>query len=268
MKLPARLALAFCAALCLIACSAADIAEPVATEQQAASTNHTVWNGWTTIGTTSSKFCRAYYMGASGGHSGSPTWGNGVPKIGAGFDMFPTSIGATPYSTSFGSAVGSVTCQDKSDFGITGGQSSDDAPFYILFGPAYGSSTVSGSSYLWSEQAFCYLNGVYGLSTSNECVRVTPPAGSGDWQLYVSGVADISGSAKCVHPNRSWTLSGPFTATYGNTAVGAWAANSFCGITEVTGNLDDSYVWVRSQWGYWTLEVGSGVTAKMHCATF
>jgi hypothetical protein len=270
MKCLASLALACIAALTLsflISCSDA-VNEPVASQQQAASTLYGAINGSTSMPFNTNRFCRMEYFGATNGHAGSASWPNGVPKEGATWGAWPPSLTAFPYSTSLGSAIAYALCQDKSDFGITGGQSSDTSPFYLLWNTSFGQSYRDGLVSLWSEQAFCWLNGTIGLSASNELAEVfPPPSGTGNWTLYVAGYPGVGGSAKCIHPNRSWTLQGPYVATSGQTTVGPSATNSFCGFSKVTGNLDGGYIWIRQQWGFWTIEA-SGVTGEMRCAVF
>lgn len=254
-----------------IGCGALPV-EEVGDQRQAASTLYGATNGSTGMPQNSNRFCRAEYFGATNGHAGSATWLNGVPKVGATWGAWPPSLTAFPFSTSQGTATSYALCQDKADFGITGGQSSDTQPFYMLWGTNLGQSVREGTVSLWSEQAFCWLNGLNSLSTPTETAEVfPPPSGTGNWTLYMTGVPELGASAKCIHPNRPWTLAGPYVATAGQTVTGPAAANSFCGLSKVKGNLDGSWTesrfWIRQSFGVWILET-LGVEAAMRCAVF
>jgi hypothetical protein len=256
--------------LCVLAgCSGVGVVEfddaGIGEQSQAASASFSVYNASTPTWSSSSTFCVPAYFGASGGHTGSPTWSSGVAKYGYGADYLGF-LAAFPYDLTIGGhAYAWSRCYDYSDFGITGGQTSDSSPPYVQWTVASGSGLLGMSTELWSEQAFCYLGGVYSLSHTNEEAKVEPPAsGTGNWTLAISGYAYIRAEGKCVHPNKAWTLLGPYTVANG-VVWGPSTTSSVCALSRVKGNYDDQSAWITQESGQWKL-TATGVTAAMRCA--
>jgi len=272
------MALALCAALALSCSDATN--EDTAWQSQASTFGYSVQDQWKTIPSVSTRWCRAYYLQATNGSAGSPIWGQtGAPLHGAVYDLFPPNIGAMPYSINGvpqgGHASAATICEDFSNwgFGSQASQSDDtNTAGYLVWGPESGQGPVGGSVALWNFPAsFCYLNGMLGLSSPGEDVRVDPPAGwSGDWNLVVAnGIPTIGASAKCVFPNRSWGYYGPVVANVGQTTQGPPYSNSVCAIQRVLGRLDSGSVTITKNTvtGNWQL-TALGVLAQMGCMVF
>ena len=234
---------------------------------QEATFGYSAHDGTTTMPTTSTRFCVAYYFAGAGGHTGSPLWPNGKPKEGAVFSAFPPSLTALPYNTSLGDSDAYGECVDFSNFGFgaAASQSSDTNPFYILWNLSHGQNLHTGTREMWFyPESFCYLNGVNGLSASNEEGIVTP--WSNHWYLYAGGHPALGSSGKCVFPNKPVTHLGPYLATGGGGVTwGPSTAQTICGFSRITGNLDDGWVWINKVSGQYTVQASAGITAEMRC---
>jgi hypothetical protein len=262
---------------CSTAPDSEPVTEPVAEESQAATHGpYSVTNGGTTVPTLSTRFCHATYMRGNGGHSGSANWPNGYPKQGAVFGFYPPSANAFAYNTSLGTATIEGLCEDFSNYGFgpSASKTSDSSHPAIMWTIGSGSGYVSTSTPMWNYPAsLCFLNGALSLSASDEGIAASLPAGgSGDWLLYAQGVPEFGAYGTCVFPHKSWTLSGPYTATPGNIAVGPTATSTnVCVFASILGNLDDGWARIRvdSIFGTRNLDVGgSVVSAQMWCAQF
>lgn len=271
MKL-AHLALAIA---CAFALSCSDAAPTPATsigsteeQSQAATTLHLVQNGSVSLPWSATKFCRMTMMSGTGGHAGSPTWPNGKHKFGAAFSAYPPSLNAYPHNNSLGTATATAYCNDFSDFsfGPSASQSGDAPEYYFLWNTSYGQDPVWGTMSLWNHPAgFCYLNGVGHMSHGNETAHVYPSGGL--WYLAAYGYPTMGASAKCIFPNRSFTISATFSVTPGDIKFGPLVGNSVCAFTKISGSLDDGWAQIRQQSGRWAIET-SGVSAEMTCAVF
>lgn len=258
-----------CAVLLAIAAGCSSLpSETPAEQSQAAYSYHAVQNGSLGLQQNATRFCRMLYMGGVNAHQGSATWANGVAKNGAAFGVFPPTLSAYPVSTFYGSATAGAACNDFADFGFgpSASQSSDTSPYYLLWSTAYGMGPVNGTVNLWYyPSGFCFLNGVNSMSAAAETVHVYPQGVI--WKLGAYGYPVIGGSAKCIFPDRAYTISGPHAVSSGGVAWGPASANSFCAFTKVIGSLDEGWIAITNQSGYWKLEA-SGVSAEMTCAVF
>jgi hypothetical protein len=252
----------------LSACGGLTTSEP--TEQlQSVTLGYSASNGSTSMPTTSTRFCVAYYFAGANAHGGSPVWPNGKPKEGATIQAFPPTLTALPYSTSVGSATAYAECMDFSNFGFgpAASQSSDTSPYYILRNLSHGQNFHTATQEMWFyPSGFCYLNGVLGLSASNEEGLVTPYLNH--WYLYAGGHPSLGSSGKCIFPDRPVTHLGPYLATSGSGPTwGPSTSGTICGFSRITGNLDDGWAWINKASGQWTIQ-SSGVTAEMRCVAF
>jgi hypothetical protein len=251
-----------------VGCASADL-DPVAEQSQEATLVSMAYNETKSTWAGSSVFCHATYFGASGGSYTAPVWPSGIAKGG----YFGSALGwlvAYPYDVAQGGhAYTGSRCYHTADFGITGGQSGDNA-FGLLWTPQQSQGgAINFSSIAWSDQAFCHVAEVNSLDAADEAAYVDPPTGGQGWRYGVSGgVPKIGMKTKCIHPNRSWTLLGPYwTAGDGVVVGGPPAGNTFCAFTKVQGNLDDNSVEITNTGGFWNIVAhGGGASARMHCA--
>lgn len=262
----------------------AQLAAPV---EGATLTSHSAVNGFVNLPSAADQYCLLQRSLVRGGAANSALYENTtIPMKGAQIEARPNvgvALISVPSNANGTTKTATMTadCRSHSDFewNAGAGGSSDWENLYLLW-PAPLNFIFGGFVYgdvplwHWSNDAFCFLDNLDGLSVPNEMMQIYQH-GDGRWHLYGQGYARLRGDAKCLWAGSGKVvdLEGPFAANKDQTAWGISTWRSICGFTMVEGQVDDALLWIREQQATWTLSVtspkpGAHIYAQMWCARF
>lgn len=235
--------------------------------QQESTTYYSVSNGYRSLPTSSTKFCRLTSAASKGGHNLSDTWSTWIEDypfwpykrgtlVSAASSLWAKVYGGASLPSRTASA--NATCNDFSDFGFgpQASRSSANDGLWLSWPATWGDETVSEDASLWYISAWCYLNGWESVSSFSESVSVYrfPAGGLNYIQAY--GWPGLTAHATCVFPDRYWEHMGPYTRNEEGVTVGPPAdGKTICAFMSVQGNMDDTLTYIYEEGGYWKLLV-------------